>query len=104
MFALVNRLQTKPGERDAVVENLLESGKAFDGNDACLLYLVTESVDEPDTIWVVDLWTSEEAHTDALQDPRLRPFIEATMPLLQAPPEQIELRHRGGIVSLASLD
>jgi quinol monooxygenase YgiN len=104
VFALVNRLLTKPGERDAVVENLLESGRAFDGNDACLLYLVTESVDEPDTIWVVDLWTSEEAHTDALRDPRLRPFIEATMPLLQAPPEQIELRPRGGTVSLVSGD
>ena len=38
---LLNRLIAKPGQRDLVVQNLLESGRLFDNNAACLMYLVT---------------------------------------------------------------
>lgn len=93
---LLNRLTAKPGQRELVVRNLIESGKAFDGNSACLLYLVTESADSPDDIWVVDLWTTEEEHTEALQAPELQPYIAETMPLLEETPQQIEVQARGG--------
>jgi quinol monooxygenase YgiN len=95
-YALVNRLATKPGKRDEVLQHLLESGRAFDGNEACLLYLVASSVDEANAIWVVDLWTSEEAHAEALADPTLRPHVEATIPLLEAMPEQLPVDVEGG--------
>ena len=68
-FALLNQLTAKPGERDRVVEILLESGKLFDDNPACLLYLVADSADDPNLIWVVDLWTKEEEHSEALEAP-----------------------------------
>lgn len=45
MHALLNRLTARAGERDCVIEILLESGKLFDDNPACLLYLVSESID-----------------------------------------------------------
>jgi quinol monooxygenase YgiN len=93
---LLNRLTAKPGARDLIVQKLIESGKLFDDNGDCLLYLVAESTGSPDDIWVVDLWTTEEAHTEALQDPALQPFIVETMPLLEGMPEQIEVRARGG--------
>ncbi len=94
--ALLNRVVTKPGQRDQVLANLIRSGKVFDDNPACLLYLVGESVDDPDVIWVVDLWTSDEEHAEALRAPELRPSIEETTPLLESLPEQIGLRLRGG--------
>lgn len=64
---LINRLTAKPDQRQRVVEILLESGKVFDDNSDCLLYLVTESADDPNLIWVVDLWSSKDAHNQALQ-------------------------------------
>jgi quinol monooxygenase YgiN len=94
-YALLNKLTAQPGERDAVIRHLLEAGASFEDDDACLLYLVMEAA-EPDVVWVVDLWTSEVRHADALTGPDLRPHVEATMPLLKAPPEQIEVRPRGG--------
>jgi quinol monooxygenase YgiN len=94
--ALLNRLIAKPGQRDRVVEILLESGRLFDDNEACLLYLVSESQDDPNLIWVVDLWTTKEAHTEALKARELRPFVEQAMPLLEGMPEQIEVRPVGG--------
>lgn len=94
--ALLNRLTAKPGQRARVVEILIESGKLFDDNPACLLYLVSESVDDPDLIWVTDLWTSEQEHLEALGQPELRPFIDEAMPLLVGMPEQIKIRAVGG--------
>jgi quinol monooxygenase YgiN len=95
-FALLNRLAAKPGERDVVVRNLLDSGRLFDDNPACLLYLVVEAVDDPDGIWVVDLWSSEEEHSTALQAPELRRYVSETVPLLRGAPEQIQVRVAGG--------
>jgi quinol monooxygenase YgiN len=93
---LLNRLTAKPGQRQPVVEILRKSGQLFDQNPACLLYLVSESTDDPDLVWVIDLWTSQEAHAEALKAPELRPFVEQALPLLQGMPEQIEVRPVGG--------
>lgn len=98
-FALLNRLTAKPGQRERVVEILLESGKLFDDNSACRLYLVAESADDPNLVWVADLWTSEEEHTEALKAPAMRPFVEECMPLLEGMPEQIRVRPVGGKVA-----
>ena len=94
--ALVNKLTAKPGQRDRVVEILIESGKLFDNNDACKLYLVAEAVDDPDTIWVIDRWASQDEHERALKQPELRPFVEESLPLLVGMPEQIKIRPVGG--------
>ena len=94
--ALLNKLTAKPGKRDQVIQNLIESGTLFDDNAACVMYVVTESSDSPNDIWVFDLWTSGEAHAQALEAPELQPSIAETVPLLEGMPEQIEVRARGG--------
>ena len=95
-YALLNKLTAKPDQRQQVVDILLESGKLFNDNPNCHLYLVSESADDPNAIWVVDLWTSQEEHEKALQNPQLRPFVEKSLPLLEGMPEQIEVRPVGG--------
>ena len=47
-------------------------------------------------MWVIDLWTSQEAHAEALKAPALRPFVEQAMPLLEGMPDQIEVEPVGG--------
>jgi len=95
-YALLNKLTAKPGQRQRVVEILLESGKLFDDNPGCLLYLVSESTEDPNVVWVMDLWTSREEHAEALKAPELRPYVENATPLLEGMPEQIEVRPVGG--------
>ena len=96
MHALLNRLTTRAGQRGRVVELLVEAGKLFDDDPACLLYLVNESADDPDVIWVFDLWASQEDHETALAQPALKPYIAESLPLLVGMPEQIALRPMGG--------
>ena len=95
-YALLNKLTAKPGQRQRVVEILLESGRLFDDTPSCLLSFVSEASDDPNEIWVVDVWTSKEQHAAALRVPELRPFVEQAMPLLEAMPEQTEIRPVGG--------
>jgi quinol monooxygenase YgiN len=48
----------------------------------CLLYEVGVSDDEPDTVFVVELWTSAEAHQGSLELESVRTAIAEAMPLL----------------------
>jgi quinol monooxygenase YgiN len=95
-YALINKLIAKPGQRVRVVEILLESGKLFDDNPACEMSLVAESAGDPDVVWVIDRWSSEEEHEKALRQPELRPFVDKAKPLLVAMPDQTEIRVVGG--------
>jgi len=95
-YALINKLTAKPGQRDRVAQILIESGKLFDDNAACIISMVSESAQDANVLWVTDLWTSRDEHEAALKQPELRPFVEEALPLLEGMPEQIEIRPIGG--------
>lgn len=95
-YALINKLTTRPGRRDEVMEILLEAGVPFQGNPSCLLYLVNADAKDPDVIWVEDLWTSRAEHSVAMADPEIRPHVARAIPLLAGMPEQIEIIPAGG--------
>ena len=95
-YALINRLTTRPGKRDEVLKLLLEAGKPFQENAACILYLVYEDAQDPNVIWVEDLWTSKEEHTAALAKPEVRTFVARAITLLEGMPEQREVAPVGG--------
>lgn len=93
---LVNKLTAKPGKREQVVQILIESERIFDDNPACQMYLVTESTEDPEVIWVIDLWSNAEEHSEALKAPELKPFVQEAMGLLEGVPEQIAVHPVGG--------
>ena len=95
-YALINKLTAKPGKRQEVIQNLIDSGKAFQDNPACILYLVYEDAEDPNVIWVEDVWTSKEEHATALKQPELQPYIGQTVPLLEGMPDQTEVVPVGG--------
>jgi quinol monooxygenase YgiN len=94
-YGLLNKLTAKPGKREEVIGILLESGKLMD-DSACLMYMVSEAADDPNVIYVTDLWTSKDLHRQALQAPELRGYIDKAIPLLEGMPEQTEIRPVGG--------
>lgn len=80
-FANVGTLGTKPAKRDEVVAILTRRSPEL--TDAgCLLYEVGVNDDEPDTVFVAELWTSAEAHRASLQLDSVRAAIAEAMPLL----------------------
>src|SRR5476651_2273745 len=95
-YALINKLTTKHGIRDEVIQLLLESGKSFQQHPSCIHYLVFKDASNSDIIWVEDAWTNKEDHTTALAQPEMKPYIIKTIPLLEGMPEQHEIHFAGG--------
>lgn len=81
MFANVGTLGVKPGQRDALVAILTRRSPELQAA-GCLLYEVGVSDDEPDTVFVAELWTSAEAHRASLELDSVRASITEAMPLL----------------------
>lgn len=95
-YALVNKMTTKDGKRDEVLDILLKSGSAFDENEHCLMYLVSKDKNAPNVIWVHDIWTDAESHEQSMQDETMQQYIKQAMPLLEGMPQQFEIELVGG--------
>lgn len=80
-FANVGTLGTQPGRRGDLVEILTRPNPEL-AEAGCLLYDVGIDDDEPDTVFVAEVWTSAEAHRASLQLESVKAAIAEAMPLL----------------------
>lgn len=80
-FANVGTIGALPGRRDDLLAILLRRNEALRGV-GCLAYEVGISEDDLDTIFVVELWDSKEAHTASLRLPQVQAVIEEARPIM----------------------
>lgn len=80
-FANVGTLGAAPGKRDELVAILTSRNDALAGA-GCIVYEVGVNTDEPDTVFVVELWESAAAHQASLELPEVREAIASARPLL----------------------
>lgn len=80
-YANVGTLGAAPGRRDELVELLARRSPDLDGA-GCLVYEVGVDEVHPDTVFVVELWTSRESHDASLGLASVRAAIEEARPLL----------------------
>jgi len=80
-FANVGTLGVLPGRRDELVAHLTRPSETL-LSAGCLMYEVGVSDEEPETVFVVELWTSAEAHRASLQLPEVQQAIAEARPLL----------------------
>lgn len=80
-YANVGTLGCLPGRREELVALLTR--RSTELQDAgCLLYEVGTNDEQPDTVFVAELWTSAEAHRGSLQLDSVRAAIAQARPLL----------------------
>jgi quinol monooxygenase YgiN len=80
-FANVGTLGTVPGKRDELVALLAERNESLI-EAGCLAYEVGVDADHPDTVFVVELWVTAEAHRASLALPQVQSAIARARPLL----------------------
>ena len=80
-FVNAGTLGAAPGRRDDLVAHLTRHSPRL-AELGCLLYEVGVDDDEPDTVFVVELWTSAEAHRASLEAPEVQRAIAEARPLL----------------------
>ncbi|MGF7033641.1 quinol monooxygenase YgiN [Paenibacillus mucilaginosus] len=94
-FSMAAKFTAKTGGGEALAGLLLEAAASAQANQACEAYIVHVSDTEPDTLWVTEIWTSEEAHAEALAQPETREAIAKSMPYI-AGVEGARMRPLGG--------
>ena len=80
-FANVGTLGAIPGKRDELAAHLTQRSDTLK-QIGCLAYEVGVSDDDLDTVFVVELWDSAEAHQASLAVPEVQASIATARPLL----------------------
>jgi quinol monooxygenase YgiN/mannose-6-phosphate isomerase-like protein (cupin superfamily) len=98
------KLIAREGQGEALAEAMLRVAEGLAETAGCELYIVNRSRSEADTIWVTELWLSQEALDSALESARSQDGGRTRMQDVQellAGSEQIDLEPLGGIGHLA---
>lgn len=93
---MYNKFIARPGQRDRLVEQLLRAAEGVRNAPGCELYIVNTSADEPDAVWVTEVWDSEEHHRASLSTEGAAALIAETLPLLAGRSQQIRVVPVGG--------
>jgi quinol monooxygenase YgiN len=87
-YGLYGKLQAKNGQGAALGQILLEAAALMQNAKGCILYVVSVEAEQPDNIWVTEIWDSKEDHDSSLYLPGVRELIAKAMPLLGEPPSR----------------
>ncbi len=79
MIGFINKITTVSGERDKVVSLVLEGSDSMAG---CHSYIVAVDTENPDLIWVTEVWDNTETQQASLENPIVKKAIEQAMPLI----------------------
>lgn len=81
VYGYFGSMKTRPGCRDDVVSMLIGGADRL-REAGCLLYVVSMSEADADTILVNEVWLSKRHHDESLQLPEARAAIGRAMPML----------------------
>jgi quinol monooxygenase YgiN len=79
MYGLIGKMLAVPGQRDALVEILLEGTAAMPG---CLSYIIATDPADANALWVTEVWDTEANHQASLTLPSVQQAITKGRPLI----------------------
>jgi quinol monooxygenase YgiN len=75
---------------------LLKAAGQMQNAKGCILYIVGKTADNPDGIYVIEVWNSKEDHDNSLKLAGVRELISQAMPILDGRPDGTTLEILGG--------
>lgn len=93
MYGLIGKMKTVSGQRDALVSILLEGVAGMPG---CLSYVIANDPDDPDAIWITEVWDSQASHQASLTLPPVQEAIAKGRPLIAGFAERFTTEPVGG--------
>jgi quinol monooxygenase YgiN len=93
--ARYGKASAKPGKGGELAEILLAAAAEMEGDPGCELYLINRQADQPDVIWVTELWRSQADLDASLERIRASSGVAAAMALVDDW-QMIELDLLGG--------
>src|SRR5215217_3794177 len=93
--ARYGRAKARAGSGERLAEVLLAAAAELEGDLGCQLYLINRQADEPDVIWVTELWRSQADLDASLERIRGSEGVAAAMALVEDW-QMIDLEQLGG--------
>jgi quinol monooxygenase YgiN len=94
MYGLIGRLRAVPGKRAELAAILVQDDGAMPG---CLSYVVAEDTDDPDALWVTEVWTDQASHRASLSLPSVQAAIAKGRPLIAGFDSHVATNVLGGV-------
>ncbi|RPJ00832.1 MAG: antibiotic biosynthesis monooxygenase [Chloroflexi bacterium] len=96
MYGLFGKMRSHPGKRDALIAHLLHAANLLRGLDGCYIYIISSSPDDPNGIWVTEMWRSQDDHRASLTHQAVQDLITVARPLIAETSERYEFTPLGG--------
>jgi quinol monooxygenase YgiN len=96
MFGLYGKIKTQPGQRDALIGILLKAAAMMPDVEGCYVYVINSAPDDPDAIWVTEIWRSQADHEASLTLDSVKSLITSAMPMIAEGSQRIEVTPLGG--------
>ena len=93
MYGLIGKMKVLAGQRDAMMQILLDSTGEMPG---CLSYIIAKDSADPDALWVTEVWDSQASHKASLSLPSVQQAIARARPVIAGFGERFETEPVGG--------
>ncbi|NBD24387.1 antibiotic biosynthesis monooxygenase [Paenibacillus sp. T1] len=95
-FGLSGKMIAQPGKRDELAAILMEAASGMDAVADCQIYIVGVLPEEPDAIWITEVWDNAEAHQASLALEVTQAMIRRAKPLIAGFEQQVKHVPLGG--------
>lgn len=79
MYGLIGKFTSTEGAREQLMAILLDG---ISGMPGCLSYVVARDPADETSIWITEVWESQESHAASLQLPSVQDAIKRGRPLI----------------------
>ena len=94
MYGLIGKMIAVVGERDTLLKILLEEVGTMPG---CFSYVIAKDPQDPNAIWITEVWDTEANHKASLSLPSVRNAISKAKPLIASFGEHFVTEPVGGV-------
>ena len=96
MYGLTGKMIAQPGQRDTLIGYLLQAAQGMQAVEGCYIYIVSSAADDPNGIWINEVWRNKEAHDASLTLDSTKELIARARPLIAGFGERFEVTPIGG--------
>lgn len=93
MYGLIGKFTAQDGQRDALIEILLEGMANMPG---CFSYVVARDPEDANAIWITEVWDNADSHRASLELPSVQQAIARGRPLIAGMERIAETSPAGG--------
>lgn len=98
-YSVYGSITAQPGKGEELQGYLLEASRGMEALDSCYCYIVGIHEEEPDAVYVFEVWENQDAHQASLQLPVFQQLIEKTKPIIAGMNDYPNLTIIGGKAS-----